>query len=454
MKLDYDPELLDTLLQKLFDESLEEAEIDALNANLFKSQYARRHYRKSLRLHASLIRHRQVEKVLSIKPLVPSRRYWPAALGIAATIALLATFILGTVGTQDMRSSLATESSPTLASGPAAMLTGSSAAIWSSATPPQALDRPLELLTGFAEITYQNGVRVILEGPCRFEVTSETSMEVAHGRATVKVPHPVNGFHLDTPAGRITDLGTEFGVAVGSAAEGPVIFAAVFDGEIEIPAENTPRKRLLSGDSLAIVRDRGNTRLISTFGNYPVDLADSARRLPTSPSGTLEAGNLALAKPVTSPAYYNSELGAVFPPSTLTDGRLNDTGSPGDWSFWLAPNGDSGEFTVDLLTAQSIARIDLQNTRNRIYGDRGIREIQILTSTDGTHFHEILRTELKPIAESPAPGVEFPFESFNFPAVDARFVKVIGHSHYRHPDRPADHLDQGGGLNEIRIFAR
>lgn len=434
MNSDYDSQRLDALLQRLFDEELEDAEALELNATLFKSEFARSHYRKSLRIHAALIRHRRVENVVAITPLISIRRYWPAALGLAAAIVML-------VGLS-------------LSKSPVAKLTGSTAAIWSGQTAPPPLVGPLDLNSGYAEITYQNGVRVILEGPCRFEVTSATSMQVAHGRATVKVPPPVDGFHLDTPAGRITDLGTEFGVAVGSGVEGAVILTEVFDGEIEIPAENAPRKRLSMGDSLAIVRDSGNTRLISTLGDYRVDLADSARRLPTSGSGALEAGNLALGKPVTSPAFYAKELGSVFPPHTLTDGRLNDSGLPGDWSFWLAPNGEHGEFTVDLLAAETVSRIDLQNTRNRTHGDRGFCEIQIMTSIDGRNFQEVLRTELQRIPDLPPPGIEFPFESFKFPAVNARFVKVVGISHYRHPSRSLEEPNHGGGLNEIRIFAR
>jgi hypothetical protein len=434
MNPDYDPQRLDALLQKLFDEILEGAEVLELNAILFKSEHARSHYRKSLRIHAALIRQRKVETVVAIKPPTPIRRYWPAALGLAAAIALLAVFSYTTK--------------------PIAKLTGSTAAVWSGQSTPASLTGPLDLISGYAEISYQNGVRVILEGPCRFEVTSATSMQVAHGRASVKVPQPVNGFHLDTPAGRITDLGTEFGVAVGSGVEGPVILTEVFDGEIEIPAENTPRKRLFMGDSLAIVRDSGNTRLISTLGDYRIDLADSARTLPTASGSTLEAGNLALGKPVTSPAFYAKTLGNVFSPHALTDGRLNDSGLPGDWSFWLAPNGEHGEFTVDLLNSETIRRIDLQNTRNRTYGDRGFREIQIMTSVDGKTFQEVLRAELQPIPDLPPPGVEFPFESFTFSALNARYVKVVGISHYRRSDRSLEDPNHGGGLNEIRIFAR
>lgn len=434
MNPDYDPQRLDALLQRLFDETLGGPEGLELNETLLKSQPARSHYRRSLRVHAALIRQQRVDPVAEIEPHAPLRRYWPAALGLAAAITLLAVF--------------------TPSRAPVATLTGSTDAIWSGQIAPQSLVGPLELISGYAEITYPNGVRVILEGPCRFEVTSPGSMQVAHGRATVKVPHPVDGFHLDTPAGRITDLGTEFGIAVGSGVEGPVILTEVFDGEIEIPAENTPRKRISMGDSLAIVRDRGNTRLISTLGDYRVNLADSARRLPSPGRSTPEAGNLALGKPVTSPAFYAKELGSVFPPSTLTDGRLNDSGSPGDWSFWLAPNGEHGEFTVDLLQAEPISRIELQNTRNRTHGDRGLREIQIMTSTDGTNFQEVLRTELQRIPELAPPGVEFPFESFTFPAVVARYVKLVGISHYRHPGHPPEKPNHGGGLNEIRIFAR
>jgi hypothetical protein len=434
MNPDYDPQRLDALLQGLFDEALRDSEVIELNATLLNSQSARSHYRKGLRIHAALIRQRRVETVVATQPPAPGRCYWPAALGLAAAIALLAVF--------------------SLSKNPVAKLTGSTAAIWSGQDTPASLTGPLDLISGYAEITYQSGVRVILEGPCRFQVTSATSMQVAHGRASVKVPKPVNGFHLDTPAGRITDLGTEFGVAVGSGVEGPVILTEVFDGEIEIPAEDTPRKRLSTGDSLAIVRDRGNTRLISTLGDYRIDLADSARRLPASSSSSLEAGNLALGKPVTSPAFYAKMHGNVFPPHTLTDGRLNDSGLPGDWSFWLAPNGEAGEFTVDLLNAETIGRIDLQNTRNRTYGDRGFGEIQIMTSIDGKDFQEVLRAELQRIPDLPPPGVAFPFESFTFPAVNARYVKLVGISYYRHPDRLPGDPNHGGGLNEIRIFAK
>ncbi len=433
MTANYDPARLDALLQQLFDEALAGDEISELNAILAGSPEARAHYRKSLRIHAALIRHPRAGNVVPFGVTARFRRFWPVASGLAAAVVLCATLVFSRK--------------------PVAELSGSTGAVWAEKVAPGALDRPMDLVAGFVEITYRNGVRVILEGPCRFAVTSASSMDVAHGRATVKVPHHLNGFHLDTPAGRITDLGTEFGVAVGSGVEGPVILTEVFDGEIEIPAEETPRKRLQSGDSLAIVRETGGTRLISTVGDYRVDLADSARRLPRSSGRASSAGNLALGKPVSSPGCYSKQHGSVFPAAALTDGRLNDTGSPGDWSFWLAPNGESGEFTVDLLEKNTIGRVELQNTRNRTHGDRGLRAISIQVSDDNLAFREVLQAELRRIPDLPAPGVDFPIESFSFGPVSARFVKVVGLSHFRKPERPFEDPNEGGGLNEIRVFA-
>jgi len=436
MNSDYDPSRLDLLLQHLFDESIYDSQVAELNAILLVSPRSRGHYRKSLRLHAALIRHRQTETSVQTPPPSPPARWRRVAPRLAIAACLLLAALYHWIPNQK----------------PLASLTGTTAAIWAGASATADLDHPMDLVAGFAEVTYQNGVRVILEGPCRFAVTSPMSMSVTHGRATVKVPHPVTGFHLDTPAGRMTDLGTEFGIAVGSGVEGPVVLTEVFNGEIEIPGETTARKRLYGGDSLAIVREGGGTKLLSALGEYRVNLGDSARRLPPSNSSP-ETGNLARGKPVTSSAHYSMPHGSVFPPATLTDGRLNDSGSPGDWSFWLAPNGENGEFTVDLLDAREIGRIDLQNTRNRTHGDRGMREIRIMTSTDGSRFEELLHTELPWIPELPPPGVDFPFESLRFPPVNARYVKVVGISHYSHPERSKENTNHGGGLNEIRIFA-
>lgn len=436
MKTDYDATRLEDLLVQLFDESLTEPLIDELNQILNHSAAARQHYRRSQKLHAALIRHRAPHEVPSSHE-VHSRsfKHW-VTLAAAACILLGSAWCLSFLGK------------------PVARLSGVTSAIWQNGVTPVSLRQPQQLNSGYAQISFRSGVNVILEGPCQFQVTSQHSMKVNHGRATVKVPHHLDGFHLDTPAGRITDLGTEFGVAVGTGSEGSVILTEVFDGEIEIPAENTPRKRLLSGESLAIVRETNKTRLISTLGDYRVDLGDSARQLPKPSERRATQGNLAAGKPVFSPAWYVGRHGDSFPPDNLTDGRFNDTGSPGDWSFWLAPNGVAGEFTVDLLAEFLVGRIELQNTRNRTHGDRGFREISIQVSTDNQSFREIFRAEMQRINDESSPGVDFPIESIRFDPVHTRYIKVVGLSYYRKMDRPLDDPNEGGGLNEIQVFAQ
>lgn len=439
MSAGYDASRLDELLSRLLDETALPQDLTAeINAILLGSPAARAHYRSCLRVHAALVRTRRLADSPEIVAIPAARRRWkPAgwAAAVAACIAL-SGFFMTRSGSREIAS-----------------MTGSTAAVWAGNSDHFSLRQPVELVRGFAEITYRNGVRVILEGPCRFQVSTENSMEVTHGRATVRVPHSQRGFRLNTPAGGITDLGTEFGVAVGSGVEGPVTLTQVFDGMIEIPADNKPDKRLMAGDSLAIVRESGATRLVPKLGDYRVDLGGSARKLPVLSGTTVVSGNLALGKPATTPDFYQKSHGSVFPASALTDGRLNDSGSPGDWSFWLAANGNHGEFTVDLLENSLIGRLEFQNTRNRIHDDRGLKEISVQVSQNGRDFHEVLHTELRRISELPPAGVDFPIESFEIPPTTARYVKVVGLDHYRNAQRLPEDPNHGGGLNEIRIFA-
>ena len=448
MKPDYDVAKLDELIALLLDGALPpegEAEIGRMLGN---SRQARDHYRASLRVHAALIRHSgDVPQRMAGAEKV-SRMRWMPFVGMAAAACLALGLWLAV---------------RTSAAKPVAWISGSKDAVWAEgggllAGSDDVFKRPLHLARGFAEVSFKSGVKVVLEGPCRFEITAPGAMTFSHGRASVKAPEVKPAgfeFHLDTPGGRLTDLGTEFGVSVGSGSDGPVVLAEVFDGAIEVPGDGNARKQMHAGDAGAIVHDAGGTQYVTTLNDYPVDPGNLARRLPATTSRPDFSGNLALGKPVTTPAYLSKARGSVFPPENLTDGRLNDTGSPGDWSFWLAPDGQTGEFTVDLGQPEWINRVAMQNTRNRKNGDRGMRGFVLMVSEDGTSFREVLREELRRVERIPPPGTDFPFESFSFPKVHARYVKLVGVSHYHEENRmPGDkHYDyHSGGLNEIQVF--
>jgi hypothetical protein len=307
---------------------------------------------------------------------------------------------------------------------------------------------PLEFTRGFVKLGFPSGASVVLEGPCRFRLDEKEALSVLHGRASIHTPQGAQGFRIDTPGGRFVDLGTEFGLAVGNDGAAPVVLTEVFKGEVEIQATpRDPATRLTVGESRALVRESGKPKLLSALDESPVTLVNLMHELPPS---AREEGNLALGKPVFSPGYCTRPHGSVFPPDNLTDGRLNDSGVPGDWSFWLAPDGEDGEFTVDLLEAQSIGRIALQNTNNRGIDDRGTNSFEAYGSLDNKSFFPLANGALARITAEK--GEAYPFEDFSFPAMEARYVKLVVTSHYRHAKRTATHPCQGGGLNEIRIF--
>ena len=119
-------------------------------------------------------------------------------------------------------------------------------------------------------------------------------------------------------------------------------------------------------------------------------------------------------------------------------------------SCWLAPDGEHGEFTVDLLRPESIGRLSLQNTNNRGMDDRGSEEFEAFGSLDNKSFFPLAAGRLPRVVE--ARGEAFPFHDFRFAPVQARYVKIVVTRHFRHLQRPAGDPHHGGGLNEIRIF--
>jgi hypothetical protein len=122
------------------------------------------------------------------------------------------------------------------------------------------LGRNYALASGLMEITYDTGVRVILQGPCTYRVESHAGGYLSQGRLTVRVekrgvrgereritanrqstisnhqspplsPLPDPLFSVRTPTARIVDLGTEFGVEVDPSG---MSTAHVYQGKVEL----------------------------------------------------------------------------------------------------------------------------------------------------------------------------------------------------------------------------
>ena len=428
------PDRAETLIHKLLDGCLSSGECIELNDLLRSSQAARKNYRSAIALHAALIR--KCDAASSNHPFTPPsathhRFRFPIlkTLAIAASIAFLAGIFLVTTA-------------------PRAEITGGDFTV-SPDAPPLTKGKipvrtPLSISIGSITLTYPSGAEVSLEAPCRFQLDKKEALTVRHGRVSVYAPPGAQGFFLDTPGGKFIDLGTRFGVAVGSDGSDAVVLSEVFEGEVNIETPSEPVRLLRNGESAAILRNGNSSRLVDSLDASPIHLSRSISSSPT------DGINLALGKPVFSPGYCVRPHGSVFPPDNLTDGRLNDSGVPGDWSFWLAPDFESGQFTVDLMQNETISRISLQNTSNRFINDRGTENFAIEISSDNKIFTPLIEGTLPRIAPENSKA-SFPFHDFTFPETTARYVRFIILSHYRHPTNPS-HAYPSGGLSEIRIF--
>jgi hypothetical protein len=171
--------------------------------------------------------------------------------------------------------------------------------------------------------------------------------------------------------------------------------------------------------ALAIVA-LGLTTVVSRADDNPADIAN----------------DLANGKPTTGSAYYNQGT-EVFPYSNVTDEEFNDSGSPSDWSFWLTPQGETGDVIIDLGADYDVDQFDLQDTHNRGYYDRGTDEFTISTSLNGVNFTPVYTGSF---TESEWDNLTW--LDLSIPSTDAQYVEFTIDTNY----------GASGGLNELQVF--
>lgn len=94
---------------------------------------------------------------------------------------------------------------------------------------------PLTLQAGFAEITFKNQAKLILEAPVEVTLIDEHQSGLNAGILTAYVPDTAKGFVVQTPSVQITDLGTAFGVEVDAAGVTDLLVA---DGYVATVLKN------------------------------------------------------------------------------------------------------------------------------------------------------------------------------------------------------------------------
>lgn len=124
-----------------------------------------------------------------------------------------------------------------------------------------------------ARIDFFSGARLLLMGPCVFELVSMDRAICHSGKLTAEVPVQARGFVIATPDGAVRDLGTAFGLDVGP--EGAAVH--VFSGEVEI--DDGGPQQFRSGEGVRLVGGRATERFAASAGDFTLSVdANAARR--------------------------------------------------------------------------------------------------------------------------------------------------------------------------------
>ena len=116
----------------------------------------------------------------------------------------------------------------------------------------------LEMKSGLAEIRFDSGVSVVLEGPAELTIDDENACSLRLGRLVGRVPDEAVGFAVTTPSATVVDLGTEFGVAVTDSGDAETW---VFEGTVELIARQEDQS---SGERLKLNEGQGGRVVAGT----------------------------------------------------------------------------------------------------------------------------------------------------------------------------------------------
>lgn len=122
--------------------------------------------------------------------------------------------------------------------------------------------RSLRFDEGVVEISLNQGVRLVLEGPCECRLESGQRVRLGLGRLFAEVPAAGRGFAVLTPDGEIVDLGTRFGVEV---AKERATELHVFDGLVTAALDESDAKAIEIRTGKAVALD-ARTESIKPIG--------------------------------------------------------------------------------------------------------------------------------------------------------------------------------------------
>ena len=266
---------LNELCGAVVDESLTKAQEARLTQWLASSEEARRFYVRALGMSASLYQYAselQTERPdAAAAPAPKPRRWW--FLGALAMAACLAIVVW--IERPRLKHDTGPTVAPTLVAANqgefVARLTGSKECQWTDggasieAAGRFRAGQRVELAKGFAEITFDSGAQVVLEGPASLDVNSAWSATLNRGSLRASLPPEAMGFSISNPTVEVVDLGTEF--TMFADASGATTSVLVLKGEVEAAPKTQP-------DQQPIVLRAKEARVFATSGVSSVHNSD------------------------------------------------------------------------------------------------------------------------------------------------------------------------------------
>ena len=224
-----------------------------------------------------------------------------------------------------------------------ATLTGGSHAVWSQADGPAGenerlyTNSTLFLIEGFAEITFDNQARVVLQSPAEISIEDYNQIFLRSGKLSAVAPQTARGFVVRTTGASIVDYGTEFGVTANAFGQTE---AHVFLGKVELRSGSDP-VRFNAAKSLL----RGQAGRVNEVGVLSAETMEAqpssyVRRLPARETFGQPGKRLDLADIVGRGNGFGTgrECVGIDPASgTLTTELMMANRSPADYRYCPVP---------------------------------------------------------------------------------------------------------------------
>jgi ferric-dicitrate binding protein FerR (iron transport regulator) len=262
-------ETLQQSINSLIDGNITETEHQSLQSRLKEDAAARAMFRERMDIEAGLrtwaadggaqgqVRISDSARNKSLRTGWARRFAW-----IATAASILAVAVLWTQRLDQGQPELAHQQNNTIpqtpqpTTSPLGKCIAQAACVWQQ--PPSLPDGMfnagmIKLSSGVAELRFDSGTNLILEGPCELFVNSADTARLLSGTVFVKVTEVSNGFLLETPQAQIIDEGTQYAVALDSMATE----VHVFDGSViwtPTAADGDFEDRIATGEARRYLR--------------------------------------------------------------------------------------------------------------------------------------------------------------------------------------------------------